>query len=163
ALVRVLEACGVQVVVPPKQHCCGLPALDAGDLPHARIMARQTIAALEGVQADYIVTGGTSCAIAMLHDYESFFDDDPAWQERARALARRVMDFVTFMDRVARLAPDALAQPDLPLEPVTYHNFCQSANVLGIADAPRRLIRHVLGRELRELPEGSVCCGFGGS
>jgi L-lactate dehydrogenase complex protein LldF len=35
--------------------------------------------------------------------------------------------------------------------------------VLGLADAPRRLIRSVLGRELRELPEGSVCCGFGGS
>src|SRR5205823_3967774 len=41
--------------------------------------------------------------------------------------------------------------------------FCQSANVLGIADAPRRLIRDVLGLELRELAEGMVCCGFGGS
>jgi Fe-S oxidoreductase len=67
------------------------------------------------------------------------------------------------MDRAARLAPGALARPGARLAPVTYHNFCQSANVLGIQDAPRRLIRQVLGRELRELPEASVCCGFGGS
>ncbi len=163
AIVRMLEACGVTVIVPKAQHCCGLPALDAGDLHHARVMARQTIETLEGVQADYILTGGTSCAVAMLHEYGPLFRHDPAWQARAHALAERVIDFTTFMDSVARLAPGALARPDLPTVPVTYHNFCQSANVLGIADAPRRLIQDVLGLELRELPEGSVCCGFGGS
>jgi Fe-S oxidoreductase len=153
----------VTVVMPKEQHCCGLPALDAGDLRNARVMARHTIEALESVEADYILTGGTSCAVALLHEYGPLFRHDPAWQARAHALAERVIDFTTFMDRVAQLAPGALARPDLPTVPVTYHNFCQSANVLGIADAPRRLIQNVLGLELRELPEGSVCCGFGGS
>ena len=53
--------------------------------------------------------------------------------------------------------------PRSPLGPVTYHNFCQSANVLGLHDAPRRLITDVMGLELREMEESSVCCGFGGS
>ncbi len=35
--------------------------------------------------------------------------------------------------------------------------------MLGLREAPQRLIRDVLGLELRELPEGTVCCGFGGS
>ena len=47
SVVRVLEACGVEVVVPEEQHCCGLPALDAGMLAPARKMARQTIETLE--------------------------------------------------------------------------------------------------------------------
>lgn len=163
SIVRMLEACGVTVVMPKEQHCCGLPAIDAGDLTNARVLARHTIEALESVEADYILTGGTSCAIALLHDYGPLFRHDPAWQARAHALAERVIDFTTFMDEVAQLPPGTLVRPDLPTVPVTYHNFCQSANVLGIADAPRRLIQDVLGLELRELAEGSVCCGFGGS
>ena len=31
ATVRVMQACGAQVVVPTSQHCCGLPAFDSGD------------------------------------------------------------------------------------------------------------------------------------
>ncbi|MDQ3930249.1 MAG: LUD domain-containing protein, partial [Chloroflexota bacterium] len=54
AVVSVLEACGAEVTVPKEQHCCGLPNLDAGDLPRARRMAKQTIEALESVRADYI-------------------------------------------------------------------------------------------------------------
>ena len=161
--VRVLEACGVEVVVPSAQHCCGLPALDAGMLRPAQKMARQTIETLEKITADYILTGGASCAVAMLHDYERLFEDEPLWQVRAQALSRRVIDFTTFMDSVAQLQPGALHVANSPFAPVTYHNFCQSANVLGLEDAPRRLIKDVLGLELREMEESAVCCGFGGS
>lgn len=163
SITRVLEACGVTVVVPEKQHCCGLPALDAGVLGPARKMARFTIEELEKVRADYIITGGASCAIAMLHDYERLFDGEPAMQAKAKSLAARVIDFTTFMDTVANLQPGALARERSPFSPVTYHNFCQSANILGIDDAPRRLIRDVMGLELREMEESAVCCGFGGS
>ena len=163
SVVRVLEACGVEVVVPEEQHCCGLPALDAGMLSPARKMAKQTIETLEDLKVDYIVTGGASCAIAMLHDYERLFENEPLWQVRAQALSERVLDYTTFMDSVAQLRPGALSVANSPFAPVTYHNFCQSANVLGLQDAPRRLITEVLGLELREMEESSVCCGFGGS
>ncbi|HYP40029.1 MAG TPA: LUD domain-containing protein [Chloroflexia bacterium] len=163
SVTRVLEACGVEVIVPGQQHCCGLPALDAGVLSPARKMARQTIEVLEKVKADYILTGGASCAVAILHDYERLFDGEPLMQIRAKVLAERVIDFTTFMDSVAQLTPGALARRNSPFAPVTYHNFCQSANVLGIEDAPRRLITDVMGLELREMEESSVCCGFGGS
>ena len=127
-------------------------------------MARQTIETLEAVQADYILTGGASCAIAMLHDYERLFADEPEWQARA-ACPGRAGDRLHHLHGRGGAAGARRAGPArrAPFAPVTYHNFCQSANVLGIDDAPRRLIRDVLGLELRELPEGSVCCGFGGS
>ncbi|MGH2500678.1 MAG: (Fe-S)-binding protein, partial [Candidatus Limnocylindria bacterium] len=45
----------------------------------------------------------------------------------------------------------------------TYHDACQSANVLGLRDEARRLLRDVAGVELVEMAESDVCCGFGGS
>jgi Fe-S oxidoreductase len=44
----------------------------------------------------------------------------------------------------------------------TYHSFCQSTNVLGIGDVGARLLRQV-GVSVADLPEGGVCCGFGGA
>jgi L-lactate dehydrogenase complex protein LldF len=164
AAVRVLRACGARVVVPAGQHCCGLPALDAGDRATAQTMARQTIATLEAARADWVVTAASSCAIAVMHDYAELFGDDPGWRERARRLAARSLDLLTFLDRVARLPAGALAGAGIGTsEPITYHGFCQSTNVLGIGGVAPRLLREVCGLEVRELPEGEVCCGFGGS
>jgi Fe-S oxidoreductase len=107
----------------------------------------------------------------MLHEYEGLFEGQPTWQIRAGLLKEKVIDFTTFIDRVARLQPGSLASTQSEhdsvlrtnLGPVTYHSFCQSSNVLGITDAPKKIIRDVLGLELRDLPEETVCCGFGGS
>ncbi len=163
AAVRMLRACGARVLVPEGQHCCGLPALDAGSGEGARAMARQTIETLEAVHADWIVTAAASCAIALMHDYAHLLRDDPAWRGRAEGLAARTLDFVSFLDRVAKLPAAALAHRALDSGPLTYHSFCQSTNVLGIGSLAPRLLREVCGLELRDLPEGEVCCGFGGS
>jgi L-lactate utilization protein LutB len=167
ATVEVLAACGARVVVPPGQHCCGLVCHDAGDRAGAVVLAKGTIEALEKVAAHWIVTGGASCAIAVLHDFEHVLADEPEWQERARRLASRTLDFTTFLDEVAQLpdrAAGALAPPaDEVGEAVTYHSFCGSTNVLELHEAPRRIIAGVLGCDLHEMEEAGVCCGFGGS
>ncbi len=191
AAIKVLRACGARVIVPAGQHCCGLPALDAGDQRTAAAMAKATIEALESVEAEYVVTAAASCAIALTHDYGHLLRAEPAievrrslrpsdtsaievrrslrpsdtsaWQRRAAKLAARAFDLVSFLDRVVQPSPGALARPDDTSPPLTYHSFCQSTNVLGIADAARRLLGDVCGLDLRELPEAEVCCGFGGS
>jgi Fe-S oxidoreductase len=160
ATIRVLEALGCAVFFPPSQHCCGLVALNSGDRPHARTMARQTIEMLEEVEADWILSSSTSCFGAMVDDYQHLFADEPEWRERAAAQAQRMIDFTTFVDRVAQLPP---LQWDRPGPRVTYHDACQSHNALGIYSAPRRIITEVLGLELVEMKDSTVCCGFGGS
>jgi iron-sulfur cluster protein len=162
ATVRIIQACGAQVVVPTAQHCCGLPAFDSGDWGRAKAMARATIAALEEAQADWIVTAGASCAVAIEHDYLHLFKDEPEWLARAEKIAAKSRDLSTFLTDVAQLPDGALAAAD-GHGAVTYHNFCQSLNVLGVRAEPLRLIRDVMGLELVELPEANVCCGFGGS
>jgi iron-sulfur cluster protein len=159
AAIDLLRACGARVVVPAGQHCCGLPPLDAGDRETARRMAKQTIEALEAVRADWIVSAGASCAIAIAHDYADLLAGEPDWKARAELLAGRTLDLLSFLDRVAD-------PPALPLnaaaETVTIHSFCQTTNVMGSGDAGRRLLERA-GIPVRELAEGGVCCGFGGS
>lgn len=158
--VEVFQKLGCKVVMPESQHCCGLANLDSGDKAGAILLAKQTIATLERAEADYIVTGAVSCSITMLKDYQHLLEHEPAWAARAEKLAAKVMDFVTFMDKVVKLPAGALSAPYDAT--VTYHNFCQSGNVMGLRDEPRRLLRS-LGVNVTEMEESNVCCGFGGT
>lgn len=161
AIVDVLQALGATVVFPRAQHCCGLPALDSGQPDTAARMARDTIKTLEACEADYIVTGGTSCVVAMVHEYSHLFRDEPEWQMRAATQAAKLRDFTSFMTEVARLPAGSLAGGKTGK--ATYHYFCQSYNVLGFREEPLALLHEVCGVELMPLPEANVCCGFGGS
>ena len=159
ASAELLRAAGARVVVPMEQHCCGLPAFDAGDWESARRMARDTIEALEG--EDDIVTPAPSCVSAMVHDYERLFRDEPAWLERARRLATRVHDLTSYLSGPARLPNGALAAGDP--SPVTVHRFCQGSTMLDSGSRLEDLVTGLCGVRVEPLPEASVCCGFGGS
>lgn len=161
AIVDVLRALGAEVVFPRAQHCCGLPALDSGRPEIAKRMARATIQTLEDCAADFIVTGGTSCVVAMAHEYSHLFRAEPEWQMRSANQGARLRDFTSFMSEVARLPAGSLASGETAT--ATYHYFCQSYNVLGFREAPLALLREVCGLDLAPLPEANVCCGFGGS
>lgn len=161
AIVASLRLLGARVVVPAGLNCCGLPANNSGDERHATWMAKQTIRTLETVAADVIVSGSASCVATIAQDYVHLFRDDPAWRSRAERLSARILDFTSFLDRVANLAPGSLAigEPEV----VTYHDSCQGLNALGLRAEPRRILASVLGCDVRELAESALCCGFGGS
>ena len=159
ATADLLRAAGCEIDIPEAQHCCGLPAIDSGDDVNARRMARQTLETLEGT--DDIVTPAPSCAIAMLHDYERLFEDEPIWQQRARQLQGRVYDLTGYLTGPARLPDGTLARGDT--RPVVIDRFCQGANLLGRGDTLDTLVRGLTGATVVPLAEAEVCCGFGGS
>ncbi|MDQ3781023.1 MAG: LUD domain-containing protein [Chloroflexota bacterium] len=161
AIVTVLRALGVTVVFPSGLNCCGLPANNSGDDNHARSMARQTIRALERIDVDYIVSGSASCVATITQDYPHLFRNDPTWRARADKIGQRVRDFTTFLTDIADLAAGTLANGTRL--PVAYHDSCQGLNALGLRAEPRRVLREILGCDLRELEESTLCCGFGGS
>lgn len=170
AVIKVLETVGVRVVFPFKQNCCGLPALNSGDRRDGVAMAKQTIATLEAAlrqnNADYILSASTSCVVTIVQDYIRLFEDLKleGWLRRTRALAEKVIDFTSFMDRVVLPSGVTLpVQQTKQVESVTYHDSCQSCNCLGLRSQARRVIRDVLKLDLREMPQSDVCCGFGGS
>ena len=159
AAIEVLRAAGADVRIPDSQHCCGLPAFDAGDHDNARRMAKSTIAALEG--NDDIVTPAPSCVVAMLHEYETLLSGEPGWQLRARVMKERVYDLVGYLAGPGRLPDGALAAGSD--EPVAVHRFCQGSNMLNAGDRLERLLHDVAGVDTVPLYEAEVCCGFGGS
>lgn len=161
AIVNALRDLGATVVYPEGLHCCGLPALNSGDVRHGAWMARQTIRVLERCEADFIVSGSASCVATLSQDYLHLFRNDLGWLARATKVARKVTDFTSLVDEVAALPDGSLAGSERLV--VAYHDSCQGLNALGLREAPRRILRDVLGHEVRDLAESRLCCGFGGS
>lgn len=156
AAVKLLEAAGCAVEVPP-QTCCGQPNYNSGDREGARALARGMIEAMEGY--DRVVVPSGSCAATVIKDYPQLFAGDAAWEGRARELAGRTHEIVSFLADVMgveRVAARLEAR-------VAYHDSCSGLRALGIKAQPRKLLASVEGLELRELREPEVCCGFGGT
>ncbi|MCA9880228.1 MAG: LUD domain-containing protein, partial [Thermomicrobiales bacterium] len=161
AIVHVLRELGASVIYPRDLHCCGLPALNSGDVRHGTWMARQTIKALEAVEADFIVSGSASCVATLAQDYLHVFRHDPAWFRRAEAISQKIVDFTSLIDAVAQLPARSLAA--VAPRVVAYHDSCQGLNALNLRAAPRRILHDTLGHDVRDLRESRLCCGFGGS
>ena len=157
AALRLLEATGADVVVPPAQTCCGQPAWSAGDRQTARQLAEKAIAELEPYERVVIPSG--SCTDQLRNVYPQLFADDADWGPRATALAARTFELTEYL---ARFAPD-LPLPDAVGGQVTYHDSCKGLRGLGIKQQPRALLARVKGLQLTEMADCEECCGFGGA
>ena len=157
AVVRILNRCGVRVEFPEAQTCCGQPAFNSGYAGEARAVGRTLLDAF--ADADYVVSPSGSCSGMVRHYFPSLFADDPALLRRARELEHKTYEFSQFLVRVLGVTDVGAAFP----HSVTYHPSCHASRLLGIADEPLELLRHVRGIRLAELPHAEDCCGFGGT
>jgi glycolate oxidase iron-sulfur subunit len=157
ATIRVLRRNGCSIVLPKGQGCCGALHSHGGDLAGARELARQNIAAFEGLQVDAIIVNAAGCGSTM-KEYGHLLHDDPAWAARATAFAAKIMDVSEFL---AELDLNTRDMRPLPLS-VTYQEPCHLAHAQRISAAPRKLLRAIPGLTLREMPESSLCCGSAG-
>ncbi|MET7450706.1 FAD-binding and (Fe-S)-binding domain-containing protein [Streptomyces sp. NPDC005574] len=176
AAVRVLEAAGLRVALPPTLRlraapvgdgrtvaldpvsllrgrgrvCCGLTYVSTGQLDRARTVMRRTLDLMEPVldTAAPVVVLEPSCAAALRTDLPELLHDDP----RAARLAARVL---TFAETLRRHAPD-WTPPRLD-RPVAGQTHCHQHAVLG--DTADRRLRAAAGLT-GELSGG--CCGLAG-
>ena len=155
--VKLLEAAGCDVAVPEAQTCCGQPAYNSGDKVDAKAIARQTIKAFEGY--DYIVAPSGSCAGMLSKHYPELFEGDDAMSARARDLARRTYELISFLTDVRGMT-SVYAEFD---GAVTYHDSCSSLREMHVRTQPRKLLQSIDGVEIRELTFNEACCGFGGT
>ncbi|MBA4542264.1 MULTISPECIES: (Fe-S)-binding protein [Thermoactinomyces] len=156
AVVEILERLGCEVDFPETQTCCGQPAYNSGYHLETKEVAEHMIETFE--PAEYIVTPSGSCA-AMFHEYEQLFSGQPDLQARARALANRTYEFTQFLTEILQV-------DDLGAElhaTATYHPSCHMNRLLGVTEAPYRLLENVKGLKLIPLPHAHDCCGFGGT
>ncbi|MFF7378695.1 FAD-binding and (Fe-S)-binding domain-containing protein [Streptomyces massasporeus] len=177
AAVRVLEAAGLRVALPPTLRlekppagdgrtvaldplsllrgrgrvCCGLTYVSTGQLDRARAVMRRTLDLMEPVlETDApVVVLEPSCAAALRTDVPELLHDDP----RAARLAAKVL---TFAETLERHAPGWT--PPRVDRPVAGQTHCHQHAVLGDA-ADRRLRDAAL--LTGELSGG--CCGLAGN
>jgi L-lactate dehydrogenase complex protein LldE len=157
AAIRLLENAGCRVEVPETQTCCGQPAYNSGDRKNTRDIARGVIEAFHGF--DYVVVPSGSCA-GMIHEhYPALFADEPETLAKAKEIAARTHELVSFLVDVLKVDRVEAAYEGT----VTYHDSCSGLRELKIKAQPRRLLASVAGLRLTELPGAEICCGFGGT
>jgi glycolate oxidase iron-sulfur subunit len=158
ATLRVLGRAGCAIRVL-NNTCCGRPAHAYGDLEAARDIARRNVERLAPAMGfDAIVSECGSCS-SHLKEYGGLLKGDPAYAERAAALAAKVKSFSEFL-----VSLGASGTPAEVKGTVTYHDPCHLSNRFSKVTAqPRALLREIPGLTYRELPEADWCCGAAGS
>jgi L-lactate dehydrogenase complex protein LldE len=156
AAVKLLEQAGCDVEVPAMQTCCGQPAWNAGADKDALQIARDVIAAFEGF--DYVVVPSGSCSGMIKRHYPEVFERDAAWLARARALAAKTHELMSFLVKVRGMK----GVPAKFEHKACYHDSCSSLREMGVKDEPRALLGSIAGLTINELPDAQTCCGFGG-
>jgi len=159
AVVHLLERVGHEVDFPLEQTCCGQMHFNTGYQREAIPLARRFVRVFEPYEA--IVSPSASC-VGMVREFY------PRVAELAgdTDLAARVASIVPRVFELSELLVHRLHLEDVGAyfpHRVTYHPTCHSLRVLHLGDAPLRLLRHVRGIDLVELPAADECCGFGGT
>lgn len=148
SLVNVLNTLDIEVVVPPGQVCCGIPAKSLGDTTAARILAEKNREVFEAEDLDAIVSGCGTCTLTIKRDYLKLLGD--SW----RPMHDKIYDINVFLEKFT-------SYETAPLDTtVTYHDPCHLRWGQGIVDEPR----DVIGRcaTLKEMESPERCCGGGG-
>ena len=155
ATVKVLEALGYEVLVPPTV-CCGRPLISKGMLDEAQALAEDNVAILGPYAERGIPIVGTepSC-VSVLQDELPQLVRTPA----ARKIAAAAQTIETFTARALRDYPAAL-RFKRNAAPILYHGHCHQKALTGTADG-LFLLNACAGGAAREINSG--CCGMAGS
>jgi glycolate dehydrogenase iron-sulfur subunit len=156
ATARVLAREGCDVVIPPRQGCCGALSGHVGRSQEAARFARRTIVAFERAAVDYIVTDVAGCGSAM-KEYADLLHDQPVWARRAEALAAKVRDV---SELLVELGPQAPRHP-VPMT-VAYHDACHLAHAQRVRSQPRDLLAGIPSLTVVPLGDSDMCCGSAG-
>lgn len=156
ATVELLERLGCEVDFPKNQICCGQPSYNSGYVEETKEAMKRMITAFEN--AEYVVSPSGSCAY-MFKEYPLVFQEDPVWYKKAQALASKTYELTQFIVDILKVE-DVGARLE---GKATYHTSCHMTRLLGVKDAPMKLLMNVEGLEFIELPGKERCCGFGGT
>jgi Fe-S oxidoreductase len=139
------------------EGCCGLPLRLAGDVDGFRARARAFARSLAAARVGRLMVVDAGCALALRRRYPEVRVD------LGREVAVEVL-----VEVAARWLVEGrrLGFGAGPLRtPVRWHDPCQLGRGLGVYEAPRTVLAHVLGRRPDEFPssrEHAACSGAGG-
>lgn len=153
--VKVLQANGVEVVVP-EQRCCGIALVTMGAERAVRADAERNVRTLLPLvdRGFTIVASAPSCGLALIEDYPRLLGTP-----EARRLSDHTIDVHQYLWKLHERGELNTDFRTVPLS-VVYHNACHSV-AQGVAEEPVRLLRLIPGVTVRPIEDS--CCGIAGT
>jgi Fe-S oxidoreductase len=154
AIIKVLEKNGLHPVFPD-QVCCAVPQLFYGDRPSFFRHARANVKSLLEADCD-IVTGCTSCALAIKRDYPRMLKIP-----EAQAVASRTFDIMEYLFKLHTEGSLNTAFDPVKLN-LVYHAPCH-LKALGeeLVTARLKLLKLIPDLSMTQIDRG--CCGMAGT
>jgi glycolate oxidase iron-sulfur subunit len=160
ATVRLLTRHGIEVVIARGAGCCGALVHHMGRERAALANAKANIAAwmreVDGEGLDAIVINASGCGTTV-KDYAFMLREDRAWAARAARISALAKDVSEYLHEIGFMAPSL--DPELV---VAYHSACSMQHGQRLRREPRELLT-AANFDLREIPEGHLCCGSAGT
>ncbi|WP_207459003.1 glycolate oxidase subunit GlcF [Azospirillum sp. SYSU D00513] len=160
ATIRLLTRHGVEVVVSRQAECCGALTHHLGKEDLAKASARRTIDAwtreLEGDGLDAVIVNASGCGTTV-KDYGFLFREDRDYADKAKRIAGLARDVTEILAEIGLMEPVVATG-----QAVAYHSACSMQHGQKIKNPPRDLLR-AAGFQVREVPEGHLCCGSAGT
>ena len=155
ATVKVLQANGFEVVIPPDQGCCGAVSHHQGEEELTRRLGTDLVRSFNAIEGDLdaVLVSASGCGHTM-KAYSDLLNGDTQF----RAPVLDVQEFLA--DRGLSETFQQQLQPLLTT--VAMHDACHMIHGQGIQAQPRALLRAIPKLELREATEAGVCCGSAG-
>jgi Fe-S oxidoreductase len=141
------------------EGCCGLPLRLAGDADAFRVHARAFARSLEQTRTERLLVADAGCALALRRRYPDAGASLPQ-SVRVDVLVEAAAQWLGSTGTRSGFARDAFGDAV-----VLWHDPCQLGRGLGLYEAPRAVLAHVLGRAPGEFPssrEQAGCAGAGG-
>jgi Fe-S oxidoreductase len=152
ATVRILDKAGVDFgILGAKESCCGESIRKTGNEDAFKSLARENIKA-------FIDHGVKKILVSSPHCYHTFKNEYPEFNASFEIV--HISQFLSELIEEGRLAPTKAFG-----KKVAYHDPCYLGRHNGIFDAPRGVLKQVLGEdpaEMADYRENSFCCGGGG-
>ena len=155
AAVKVLEALGYKVIVPPTV-CCGRPLISKGMLTEARLLAHDNVEILTPYAKQGIPIVGTepSCVSVLMDELPQFVRTP-----MAHKISELALTLETFVAAELEKNPAALRFKS-GRRPLIYHGHCHQKALTGTADA-MRVLSACTCDQASEINSG--CCGMAGA
>ena len=155
ATVKVLQANGFEVVIPPDQGCCGAVSHHQGELELTRKLARDLVHRMNSIDGDLdaVLVAASGCGHTM-KAYGELLNG----QADFRAPVLDVQEFLADRGLLETFRSQLRPLPGV----VAMHDACHMIHGQGIQAQPRQLLRTIPDIQLREATEAGVCCGSAG-
>jgi glycolate oxidase iron-sulfur subunit len=159
ATIRLLTRHGIEVVLPEGEACCGSLSHHMGREHEAHGFLKNNIDVwtreIDNGGLDAILITASGCGTTV-KDYGFMLRTDAAYAAKAAkvsALAKDITEYLSILE----------LKGESPVKlPVAYHSACSMQHGQKIAREPRKLLSG-MGFEVREVPEGHLCCGSAGT